>query len=294
MNIPLGILEIDRILGGGPALPAASDVMVLGMPHLCLGGLSETWLLKECGHRHWFLLAHAAGRTVPDFRDAAGDKVYAAFVAVTVRDARLDAVGEHDELAFASELTRVSRTRFMSVHRLAVRGRPVGEVVMTSVFVKRTAPGLNRSIARVEVDGLPPVEWSAECAEDAAMVAELRRDRWVEHLGFRRTDAAALHRLVIDPCPAQDFNGADFLYFASFQAFADRAEWAFLPRRDRRTTCRRDIVYHGNIEPGERIAVVLRAIRRQEGGCDQLGHWCRIEREHDAAPLADVFTLRRD
>ena len=66
---PARLLEIDRILGGGPAVPALSDVTVLGMPHLCLGGLSETWLLRECGHRHWFLLAQATGRTVPNFRD---------------------------------------------------------------------------------------------------------------------------------------------------------------------------------------------------------------------------------
>ena len=118
----------------------------------------------------------------------------------------------------------------------------------------------------------------------------LRRDQWAEHLGFTRPSAAALDRLVIDPCPAQDFNGADFLYFSSFQAFVDRAEWAFLrPLNPRATTRRRDIVYHGNIEPGDRVAIVLRAVRRDAG---TLGHWCRIEREGDAAPLADVFTVR--
>src|SRR5258707_132852 len=176
MNIPLGMLEIDRILGGGPAAPTVSDGIVLGMPHLCLGGLSETWLLQECGHRHWFLLAQAAGRTVPDFRDATGDPVYAAFVAVTVREARFDAAHEHDELGFDSRLTRISRTRFMSVHRLAVRARPVGEVVLTSVFVKRMQAGLNRSIARIEVSGLQPVELALQFADHASMVHSLRRD----------------------------------------------------------------------------------------------------------------------
>lgn len=224
MNVPLGVLEIDRILGGGPAAPVIWDGIVLGMPHLCLGGLSETWLLRECGHRHWLLLAQAAGRTVPDFRDAKGDPVYAAFVAVTVRNAQFHAAQEHDELGCESRLTRFSRTRFISVHRLAVRGRPVGEIVMTSVFVRRTQAGLNRSIARVEVSGLPPVEQAPEFADHAATVAALRRNQWTEHMGFTRTSAAALDRLVIDPCPAQDFNGADFLYFSSFQAFADRAE----------------------------------------------------------------------
>jgi probable biosynthetic protein (TIGR04099 family) len=291
MNVPLGMLEIDRILGGGPAAPVIWDGIVLGMPHLCLGGLSETWLLRECGHRHWLQLAQAAGRTVPDFRDATGVPVYAAFVAITVRNAQFDAAHVHDELGCESRLTRFSRTRFMSVHRLAVRGRPVGEIVMTSVFVRRTQVGLNRSIARVEVSGLPPVEQAPEFADHAATVAALRRNHWTEHMGFTRTSAATLDRLVIDPCPAQDFNGADFLYFSSFQAFADRAEWAFLrPINPRATTRRRDIVYHGNIEPAERVAIVLRAVHRQDG---RLSHWCHVEREADAAPLADIFTLRQ-
>jgi probable biosynthetic protein (TIGR04099 family) len=291
MNIPLGYLEIDRILGGGPAVPALSDQIVLGMPHLCLGGLSETWLLRECGHRHWFLLAHVTGRAVPDFRDEEGDPVYAAFIAVTVREARFDAAREHDTLEFRSRLTRISRTRFMSVHEIAVRGRVLGEVVMTSLFVKRMEVGRNRSIARVEVPGLPPVVSSREFADYEATVAALRRDSWTEHFGFTRAGAPVLERLVIDPCPAQDFNGADFLYFSSFQAFVDRAEWAFFrPLDPRATTRRRDIVYHGNIEPGDRVVVVLRGCRCDAGGVD---HWCRVERESDAMPIADVFTLRR-
>jgi probable biosynthetic protein (TIGR04099 family) len=291
MNIPLGYLEIDRILGGGPAVPALSDQIVLGMPHLCLGGLSETWLLRECGHRHWFLLAHVTGRAVPDFRDEEGDPVYAAFIAVTVREARFDAAREHDMLEFRSRLTRISRTRFMSVHEIAVRGRVLGEVVMISLFVKRMEVGRNRSIARVEVPGLPPIVSSREFSDHGETVAALRRDCWKEHLGFVRAEAPVLERLVIDPCPAQDFNGADFLYFSSFQAFVDRAEWAFFrPLDPRATTRRRDIVYHGNIEPGDRVVVVLRGCRCDAGGVD---HWCRVERESDAMPIADVFTLRR-
>jgi probable biosynthetic protein (TIGR04099 family) len=290
MNIPLGRLEIDRILGGGPAASALSDAIVLGMPHLCLGGLSETWVLKECGHRHWFLLAQAAGRAVPDFRDDGGDPVYAAFVGATVRDGEFDAARENDELDFDSQLSRVSRTQFVSAHQLRLRGRRAGEVLMTSVFVKRMQAGLNRSIARVEVPYLPPVEATPKFAAYANMVAVLRRGHWREHLGFVRADTAELDRLVIDPCPGQDFNGADFLYFSSFQAFVDRAEWAFLRPLYRGATTRcRDLVYHGNIDPGDRVAVLLRAVRRGEA---TIGHWCAIQRESDAAPLADVFTLR--
>ncbi len=288
MNSPFRLIDVKRLLGGSAAPIGLPPAVVLGMPHLCLGGLSETWLLKECGHRHWFLLAEAAGQRVPEFRDAAGAPIYAAFVAATLRDGRLGASREHDELVFSSRLARISRTRFASFHQLTVAGRAAGEVVLTSVFVKRTEARRNRSIARVEVPGLPPIEPADEGTAFAADIAALRRQEWTEHLGFRR-DAATDQRLVIDPCPSQDFNGADFLYFASFQAFVDRAEWAFFrPVGVPPTTRRRDIVYYGNVDPGERIIVALRA--RRGGAMPQ--HWCRIEREHDGAPLADVFTLR--
>src|SRR5215470_5314409 len=108
MNTLVRPPDIDRLLGGGRAQPALTHTVVLGMPHLCLNGLSETWLLKECGHRHWFLLADAAGLAVPDFRDEAGEPIYAAFLAISLREGALDAAREHDELAFSSRLWRTS------------------------------------------------------------------------------------------------------------------------------------------------------------------------------------------
>ena len=33
----------------------SSETILLGMPQLCLQGLSETWLLKQLGHQHWMM-----------------------------------------------------------------------------------------------------------------------------------------------------------------------------------------------------------------------------------------------
>jgi probable biosynthetic protein (TIGR04099 family) len=64
--------------------------------------------------------------------------------------------------------------------------------------------------------------------------------------------------IEFDPCPARDFNGADFIYFANFQAFVDRAEWSFFrPDASFPTTRRRDIIYRGTIDPGERVIASL-------------------------------------
>ncbi|MBS7539022.1 Pnap_2097 family protein [Ancylobacter lacus] len=271
-----------------PALPAGR--IVLGMPHLSLGGLAETWLLKELGHRHWQMLAALAGRAVPDFRDEHGAPCYAAFCGVSVREAAFGRLREHDVLTLASRIARVSRTQFTSLHSLARDGEAVGTVELASVFVKRGEPGRNRSIARVALDLFPPPGAAAEFGGVAALAARLRAPDWDGHFGFVRAEGRERGRVTINPCPAQDFNGADFLYFASFQAFVDRAEWELFGR-PRLTTAARDIVFHGNVEIGDTIAVVLMGERATPAGLD---HWFRLERASDGARLADVFSRREE
>ncbi|HEY0219537.1 MAG TPA: Pnap_2097 family protein [Afipia sp.] len=258
------------------------------MPHLSLTGLSENWLLKECGHRHWFLLAEAAGKSVPDFRDAAGDQTYAVFRAVAIRNARFDQVAENDDLHFTSNLSRISRTQFTSLHHLTCRGQKIGEIEMISSFVKRTVAGVNRSVARVELKAFP---FAGDVASSALadVAGEFWNGNWIEHRGFSRSQSGHSGELVVRPNPSLDFNGAGFLYFASFPALADRAEWETLDVGPSLTTTSREIFYYGNIEPGEKVVVSIKALRPKGEG---FSHWCDLHRECDKAKLADVFTIR--
>ncbi|GGF80408.1 hypothetical protein GCM10007301_45650 [Azorhizobium oxalatiphilum] len=269
--------------------PALAPRLTVGMPHLAFGGLSESWLLKECGHRHWFLLAGAAGDAVPDFRDADGAPVYAAFCGASLREARLDRVAENDTLEIGSALSRISATQFCSRHWVRLEGDLIAEVELVSVFIRRQEAGRNRSVARVRPQGLPPHD-PGETSETSALAAALRSGRWDTHMGFSRTAAGDMGEMVLNPCPSQDFNGAHFLYFAAFQAFADRAEWELLAPPPGTHTVARDILYHGNIEPGERVRVRL-LHTRQEG--PEMAHWLRLERADGGERLADIFTRRR-
>ncbi len=286
--LPLDAVSESRIRDRATAKSDSS--VLLGMPHLCIGGISETWLLKELGHRHWQLLAQAAGRDVPDFHDHDGRAVYAAFNAVSLRGLDLNAAGENDRLDIASDLARLSRTQFRSVHKLYLRDMLVGTVELISVFVKRTITGRNRSIVRVDIDGLPPIAPSEDAARLGNDAAAVRSDQWSAHMGFTRVDARLLFRQEIDPCPTQDFNGAGFLYCATFQAFTDRAEWEFWRDASQLlSTAHREIVFRGNIEIGERVAIALLALKETDDG---FKHWCRIKRVEDDQILADVFTHR--
>jgi probable biosynthetic protein (TIGR04099 family) len=276
----------DRAL----AEPSCTEALIrLGMPQLSLRGLSEQWLLKELGHRHWQMLAEKSGRSRPDFKDEAGDTVYAAFCAVSIRDAAFGALREHDELLISSDIARVSRTQFTSTHRLGVQGVPLGTVELASVFVKRHRPGQNRSIARVAVDGFAPL-LGRKGAHVTELASTFRAGQWTEHFGFNRLAPKVLGRAIFRPSPSRDFNGAGFLYFPCFAGFTDETEWAlFGDAFPHLTTVARDVIYYGNIEVGDRLAVEVLGARSES---NRFLHWCRITRAGDDARLADVFTER--
>jgi probable biosynthetic protein (TIGR04099 family) len=290
MAPPATVIPLRTRHAEAAAYDGMAGTIILGMPQLCLDGLSETWLLKDIGHRHWTMLAHALGRTRLEFEDQSGAAVHAAFTAVSLRHGDLGAARANDSLAIDGDIKRLSNTQFRSLHRVSVSGQLIAEVEVLSIFVRREAPGINRSAASAVPLGLPPLVRRLPLGGFVTEASALRADRWTEHWGFRRAEGRPQSRLVIDPCPAQDFNGVGFLYCAMFQAFVDRAEWdVFRLGRPSPVTLRRDIIYRGNIEVGDRIAVSLMAVLRD---ATRLTHWCRIERDGTGETLADIFTER--
>ena len=182
-----------------------ASAIVLGMPQLCAGSLSETWLLKDIGHRHWVLLARAMGRSLPEFEDETGAAIHPAFTAVSIRQRDLTAARANAVLEVAGELSRLSNTQFRTLHRLSIGGMPVAEVEVISVFARRMVAGVNRSAATATPLGLPRLMGRPPLTGFAATASALRAERWQEHFGFRRGDGRPQAELVIDPCPVPGF-----------------------------------------------------------------------------------------
>ena len=269
-------------IAAATVLPQPERSVLLGMPQLSGVGLSESWLLKELGHRHWMDLAKAAGMDAPDFRDDMGQPVYAAFCAIRIEGARFDLAKENGRLAIVTSLSRVSRTQVLSRHALVIDGTPAGTVEMVSAFVKRTGSS-NHSIARVSIGGLTPVDPSG--SDLPGLAASFRSRRISRHFGFDIAGAGEEGPVYgFDPCPAQDFNGAGFLYFTSFLGFVDRAEWQH-ERNLAAPLQMREVHYYGNVDVGERLRVVLL-------GSQPCSRWWQVRVNETDALLADVFTRR--
>lgn len=271
-----------------------TEVFEVGMPHLSLGGLSENWLLKECGHRHWIALATKLQLATTDFRDVDGNRLYAAFTAVRVCDAQLARISEGDALRIFTSIARCSRTQWVSSHAAVGDKGLIARVIMGSVFLRRNVMGSNRHVERAAVVGSQA--WPSEALGGVELLESarlLRSGNWQYHFGFDRRDGVEIANFGFRPCPNSDFNGADFLYFASFQSIVDRAEWQWAKkRRSLPATKHREIFYYANIDVGDDLRVVLRGKRpKAENLCGQaLSHWCQVYRGSDERLIADVFT----
>lgn len=277
--------------------PALEQSYVAGMPQLGLYGLSENWLLKECGHLHWLSIARARGQDEPEFADAAGHKSYAALTAVHLRDARLDRVGEHTRFALAVRAHAPGRAQHYSRQTLLTGGARQVTVDMLSAFIRREQAGNNRSIVKAPMDDDHETADDGNLADAAlslqARARLFRAGQCVPRMGLS-PGAGALHSVTLTPCPHGDFNGAGLLYFASFQSLADRAELALCGHQPARTV-ERELYFYGNIDPGESVAVELLAQRDSGEGSEgaEFAHWWRLRRVADGCRIADLITRKR-
>lgn len=222
---------------------------VLGMAEMGFRGLSEQWLMRRAGDLHWRLIAQAMGQREAVFACAGGRPLYAAFCASRLVLDRPEAPRLGGRLDLSARLFRVGRSRLGSLVMLCDAGGIVGRIALVSAFVGRAEEGGNRSLAR-----RAPRALALPSATDTGLDALAR--------GVARVAAALRGRapegrgLELTPCPGLDFNAAGLLYFPSFAALADRAEFAAGVAPDQ-PLAGRDAIFLGNVEPGEPVEVRL-------------------------------------
>ncbi len=172
-------------------------------------------------------------------------------------------------------------------HELLLRGQCIAVVEMLSVFVRRAQTGNNRSIVRAVMAGADAATPSALAAAAEAFV---QRGRALRCAGPRSPADAPSHASAFTPCPYNDFNGADLLYFSSFQSMVDRAEWDWMHNAHPAHLRERELVFYGNLDIGDSIRSDLRAAPACAG---QFAHCSVLQRGSDGLRMAEIFTRKQ-
>lgn len=233
--------------------PDVQAVFRLGMPHLNGTGVSLTWLLKECAHRHWWSLSGWLGQRPGDLRDLTGARIMASVVAATVQG-NGEGFSEDDLARIDTEIAPRPASGWRGVFSLksASGARMVVELITS--FARREGSS-NTALAAA---ALPAELRAARSGSGASRANVLRRNG-------RSLRAAPWS--TEDPCHASveifgptHFNGVGLTYFANFSDMFERAEHASIPPlKPRLPVVAREIHYFGNIDEGDVLDISSRA-----------------------------------
>ncbi|MEU4489859.1 beta-ketoacyl synthase N-terminal-like domain-containing protein [Streptomyces purpurascens] len=262
--------------------------VVLGLPTLATGGLSENWLLRESGDLHWSLIGEYFGTSVNKLADADGTRLLPAFVRVRhTASASLASFAELDEGEMSGELTRLDDRRFLSDIRFAT-GTAHVDVRLLTVFVRRSdrnwlVPGVPQFPGRLPA-----------CEPDADQLAFLHD---FQMRSGRHLDGPGLHTERYELNPVVDVNALGLLYFASYPHINDHGERRYLhslaPGGEWATaaaTVSRDIVYLANCGAEDTVRYRLDDLRLEDGHRAVLTS--TLLREDDNRPLARIETVK--
>ncbi|MFD8214468.1 beta-ketoacyl synthase N-terminal-like domain-containing protein [Streptomyces sp. NPDC059697] len=262
--------------------------VVLGLPTLATGGLSENWLLRESGDMHWSLIGEYFGTSVNKLADADGTRLLPAFVRVRhTASASLASFAELDEGEMSGELTRLDDRRFLSDIRFAT-GRAHVDVRLLTVFVRR-------SDRNWLVPGVPQLPGCLPAREpDADQLAFLHD---FQAQSGRHMDGPGLHTERYELNPVVDVNALGLLYFASYPHISDHGERRYLhalaPGGEWATAAAavsRDIVYLANCAAEDTVRYRLDDLRLEDGHRAVLTS--TLLREGDNRPLARIETVK--
>lgn len=221
----------------------------INMPHMAMGGLSESWLFKEMGDLHWALITRGLGEPSSQLADANGARLYPTFTRIQFRsNVPLTGYRENDELHASGTIARYGASYFFSDLSFSAGDRRI-EARLMSTFTKRTAEHSNVALLK----GQPVIR--KDCAipvldEQPSFAAAFR-----EHRAANERPSDHLHDYALQP--NHDINGVRLLYFAAYPMIADLCEAAGhddpVSWHMNRSVTARDIFYAANCDIGDRI-----------------------------------------
>jgi probable biosynthetic protein (TIGR04098 family) len=281
---------------------------VIHLPQTDATGLSENWLFKYSGERHWDYLCAAmgvSGVNAEEMRDNAGNRLYPTFLAIKGRYATpLCKVQMDQHFQTGVKLNHYGRAFFHST--ITFRNEEARfDLEMLTTFVARYKSGLND--LRQSLPGAKLVYNSTPSSSPPPLLKLSQKLRHGEitnyefvghHLSISENDLNL--QISFEPSPYIDYNGAGLLYFAAYPTITDTLERQLVIRHElmegagdwavRTSTVGRDVFYYRNLNLGQRLTARLKRFDRV--GENIILHTA-LTAESDGAALADIFTAKR-
>lgn len=282
----------------------ARDILI-NMPQMIAGGLSENWVFKEAGDFHWSKLAAALQKQSDQIADELGNRLYATFLRFRLTaTVALGEFVENDRLVIDNELGRFGKGLFFSSCQFDGDGKSIKAELMSS-FTSRG--GSNKELMKgdpVLPPGDFPVKDAGEMPPFSAGYREMRKG-----LGTHHELAGELIQLksdVLFECDYQinpyfDLNGVKLIYFAAYPIIADICERRYVQQTPTAfpvatdyaldvSTIARDVFYFGNLDITDHFIYRLNSF---EVRGDHVVSQASLYRASDNTMIAQVFAVKK-
>lgn len=279
LNDILALSSVQKRVSSPEGTSMERRSLSVNMPQMAMGGLSESWLLKELGDMHWTMITSGLGSPSSALKDGGGNRLYATFTRISYSLRKpLSAIGEDTGLDLTGTISRFGAGTFIS--DIALRhDLAAGEARLMSNFSRRGEAN-NTSLLK----GQPTIPPDCPIPEIPlpAFVSEYRDLR-------ARTPAAPLFETEYDIIPFHDINGVGLLYFASYPIISDICALRHSADFSELSTASRDIYYFANADIKDRI--VFRVHKWEQSG-SLLATETSLSRKSDGVVMAYMLTKK--
>lgn len=269
-----------------------SENIEIRMPQMANSALSENWLLKCLGDIHWQLISKGFNKKSSDFKDDAGNRLYATFVRVNYSISPLNKFLENEIIEFNASINGFGNNSFISSITASCEHKHINATLMTTFSIREN--GNNNKIIKCE-----PKERSNQIGQltnTPLFLNEYRllKKRLLTNIStsygeFSITDEP-IFEVEYTINPFYDINGIGLLYFASYPIIADKCFFEYYQKSNVLTTIYRDVFYLGNCNSTDKIIFQLNNI--EEKG-DQIKTSISLFRKSDHQMLARILTVKQ-
>jgi probable biosynthetic protein (TIGR04098 family) len=257
----------------------------LNMPQMAMGGLSESWCLKEFGDLHWGMILSGLGTSSSKLADGLGERLYATFTRIKYDSTHpLSAFTEDENVVIEGNLTRLGAGIFISNITLSGSNKSIKANAMSS-FTKRGAISSNVDLLKGQPN-IPddcPIQVINEMPRFGLEYRNLREGLFSE----------PLFESSYDIIPYHDINGVDLLYFAAYPIISDICELRYMNVGNRwatrASTVKRDIYYFANSDPDKPLIYRVHLCRKLDSGIEIESS---ISRADDNKMMAYIITRK--
>lgn len=271
-----------------------TESVEIRMPQMANSALSESWLLKYLGDKHWFLLSEGFNKKSSEFQDDNGNRLYATFVRINYSTSTLNNFKENETIKFNSKIEGFGSNTFISSINGKSLGNEIKATLLTtfSIRVNENNNEINKGNVDLISNRIGQLSKTPIHLNDYRLLRKGLLDEVSSDFGgFPNTDKV-IFTCEYDVNPYYDINGVGLLYFAAYPIVSDSCFLQYFNdyKSYSHQTIYRDIFYFANCNPTDKIIFQLNFIEQKENIIRTL---TSLYRQSDNKILAKILTVKQ-